>query len=411
MNTAKERVEQFRIALNDSLNGDRLELLDKWVDFSMKLAKLILLLLGIVVWFPLLSGLEVGVPLISTVIAVFLTFLFEVGYKLAVIRNAVDWRVLFVSYAIYGVWFGFAYGMILVIRQYSRPEHFLILAIAVAASVVVLGAAWRNSVPDFLEERIRLAVNEDMAPFEDVITHLATRFVITARGASMYTVLLLVIGYMLAANIVEVDIPPELLLVTVPLIVLVAFLIMPFIVRFQTHISSLGLLWTIGEKHMTDLMSYCVLLRGRLASLDIKGYKVKHSYLACINERDTKRHLALSQVVCSRQYLPVNHEPIQILTLAADKPDLQKIQRTLGEIWTDGLLGDTQTVEMHRSGRILLGSFPPFFPFSGRTIIDNRVLERNRVAWVSGRPCFGVIIQSEDLLNLKPLTGEIVDMA
>lgn len=99
-------------------------------------------------------------------------------------------------------------------------------------------------------------------------------------------------------------------------------------------------------------------------------------------------------------FLPEGREPVIVLHPVTMKVDVEKVMVKLNEMWTKVRIPETQEQS--------LAIFPPFFAPDARVVIDSSLAQMERVAWISGNPCFGIELAGVDLRKISSLVGQFV---
>jgi hypothetical protein len=383
----KERMKKFRESLLSTLNPERIDELNEWAHMGEKITAGILLGIGLLSY---IFELGFGIELFSAIVGFFLLVIFDVLFRHSKLRKAFDYKILLVALSIFGLWYGFSYGLLIIAGFYFRDVPIVLLPWAIVVMIVSY-IVWVKT-RSFLDIRISSAVIEDMAPFRKTIVKQASRYISKARLNSS-----VIASCILIPSVIYLVQPPEnpiavILLSTFLIISLLSFL---DLLRIDKYSESLDILWDVGSIWVTDLMTHCVFLKKRFTELGITDYQVVERYKPCWSTSDLPDSNP-SDFISSQIYIPKGFSPAILLKISGSEADDLKVRNTVDEEWNEvTIIGANSTLPVT----------PPLYFPNARVLADEPVIEKDFVAWVSGRPCFGIIFKGSDIKKLCNYIG------
>jgi len=394
-------MKAYRQNLLGSLDKDLLNKLDKWVQVSAGVAKLILAVATITIGLSILGGAAAfSLSFVTALTGLFVAMILEIGYKYADLADAVDLRVLCFSLSAYALLYSLLYFSMLIVQVLVPHDFFVYAVVILFVGWLVLLWEMMPRVSRFARHRIESVVTKKMEKFKSIIAVSSTG---TAMAASPVSNLMAVIMYFPLAVYYQVfPVSPDWALPTAISFIGIAIVLMVVWVKFILPYSILHSVLVTGEGPALDLAAYCAFLADRLTELDIEDYEVLQSSRPCEKARDAVNIFGRQAFMFTFEFQPIGFEPVTLLMRSDHSFDLNQVQQALGEKWVSGyaLYGASKSVV--EKGEFALPSLSPLLRTVGRLIIDCAVFVDDRVIFASGRPCIGIVMKSEDLPKLKP---------
>ncbi|MFW9887474.1 MAG: hypothetical protein ACFFER_04790 [Candidatus Thorarchaeota archaeon] len=384
----RERLETFRQSLLASLDEDQLKKFDSWVKLTSNAVRMGLYAL---VFLTVLPEYEFLAKVISTTTLMLVYLAFEVLYQYASIRNAFDAKIQAVVFSIFAFWYGLSYSFLLLLGSFLGSIG---ISIIWAAAMMLAAVLLHRVVRSWLLGKLSPVIKHKMKRFESVITLTALRYFRKAAFNASSIIASLLLAYFLVLSQ-----PVETIWWPVAVAILICFSIVLAIdiMRIDKFSESLDLLWIINDFMVTDLMTYSLDLCNRLDETGIVDYLPVFHHPKCVNLSDLPE-VNPTHLVGTSLLLPEDREPVIVLHPVAMKIDLVKVMTHLDENWNR-----VRTPKNREGGLSLI---PPFFAPDARILVDSSLIEANRVAWVSGKPCFGLEIAGSDLVKISSHVGQ-----
>ena len=380
----KQRLRTFRESLLASLDENQLKQFDEYVKLSTKIVRFSLYLL---LFLGLLPEYEIIVKILSTVTLALVYLALEILYHYADIRVAFDAKIQAVVFSIFALWYACTYSFLVFLGIFIKSIWISIIwTLAMVLGAIIL----REIVENWLMDKVSSVVKHVMRPFEEVITLTALRYYRKAIFSAS-----VIIGSLVFAFFVT-WLQSSVLWLSFVLVCVAVFFAIDFI-RIDKFTESIDLLWIVNERWTTDLMTYSLDLCNSLADAGIVGYNVVLRLGKCFNISDLP-DVNPAYLIGTSLILPQNNAPVILLHPVEMKVDIMKVMAYLNEKWNRFVTSKTQEGT--------LSTVPPFFFPDARVLVKSALVQMERVAWVSGNPCFGLELAGEDLLKISSNVGQ-----